>query len=678
MKLRHALGAFTVTTVLSVSSFTAPAQAQDGSFGGFDQLETLWTDPNMPASWYEAPRTASEQGITSFQQSPMLDARVASGELPPVAERLPTNPPVIEPYEKVGTYGGNIVLYGVDLVTDFVQYAGGAFGREGLVRATPDGQGYFPWMAEDVQLLENNTVVQITFRDGLKWSDGTPFIAAEEYDFYYNKTLPAAQLDPTLPSPSLIGVETVDDNTVRLLLGEPFPGFMYQLHTTWAHDILAETIPLGPKHVLQEFLPEFVGEETALERARELGFDSIPPLLSELSIQVREQSDPRFGIVTTEAYVAVSRTENEIIFERNPYYPFVDTEGNQLPYIDEVIVRFAAQVDNIELQAISGSSDVLIGAAQTARIPIYIENEEQGDYRTLIYQDAAFSKPFYIFNMTPPEPAYGEYYQDLRFRQAMSLALNRDQINDRFYFGRGIPMQTTISPGHELFKPEYAAAYAEFDPERAKSLLDEVGLIDQNGDGFRDFPDGSSFNVRMLYAQEPYLSAVELHEYVVTNWAEVGIQTDIQTVNGSVFWERSGSNQYDMKPHILDFSIPFPIGFVYFHTPYEPPEISAFGDYATWLRSEGENGTRPPEEFFDEFSVLYEAAGQWLTTFDDDALRVMLESQAKNLWSIGTVGFTPRPVLVANRIKNVPERVLWDNTIGAELQMRPHQWYIEE
>jgi peptide/nickel transport system substrate-binding protein len=385
-------------------------------------------------------------------------------------------------------------------------------------------------------------------------------------------------------------------------------------------------------------------------------------------------------VPTTDAYVVVSETESERILERNPYYPFVDTEGNQLPYIDRIIIRFAAQRDNVELQAISGGSDILVNAARTSRIPVYLDNEEEGDYTTYIYQDAAFSKPFYVINLTPPEESarYAPYYQDVNFRRAMSLAINREQVNERFYFGRAIPMQATISPNDEAFKVEYATAYMQYDPDRARELLDEVGLEDVDGDGLREFPNGDDFVVKLMYSQALYLSAVELHEYVITNWADVGIKVEMQTVGGGTFWERSGGGQWDVKMHLLDFSMPYPMGFVMWSTPHEHPSTSPWGEFATWFRTDGEDGQRPPDELFDEASKLYDAASEFLRTLDEDALRTILESQAENLWLIGTVGFPPKPVLVANRIKNVPENLLWDAVLGAELQMMPQQWWIDE
>lgn len=661
---------------------TQAPQQQEAAAQGLSpgEIEARWRDPNIPESWYEAPRTASELGITSFQQSPFLDARVTSGELPPVEERLPNDPPVIEPYASVGEYGGTMVMYGYDLESEFSFYAGGGVGREGLLNAPPDGTRYYPWFAESVELLDDFTGVEITLREGLRWSDGTPIVAATEYDFHWNHTIPATTIDPALYSPEIVDVEVVSDNTVRLHFGQPFPSYEMQLFHTWFHDILSENVALAPSHVMRQYLPEFVGEAEAQRKAEEFGFSEVEQLILELGTQVRVQEDPRFGMPTTEAYIVVSESESERVLERNPYYPFVDTEGNQLPYIDRVIIRFAAQPQNVELQAVAGASDVLFDSAQTGNIPTYIEGEEDGDYNTYINLSAALSRPFYIFNFTPPEESeeYGQYYRDDRFRKAMSLAINRNEINDRFYFGRGIPMQATISPTSDLFRPEWANAYAAFDPIRAGELLDEVGLVDRNGDGFRDFPNGDRFTVKMMYHQALYLSEIELHEYVITNWADVGIQVDIETVSGEVFWERSSGGQYDLKMHIMDFSIPYPLGVVFFTTPYDPPEVHPFGQYSTWLRTDGQDGIEPPDFLADELQMLYDATDEYLNTLSDAALSRILQSQAENIWVIGTVGLPPTPALVAKRIQNVPERILWEGTIGHELLMRPQQWWIDE
>lgn len=649
---------------------------------GVTDFESKWRDPQMPESWFSAPRTASEWGITSFNESPMLAERVARGELPPVEERLPADPPVIEPYQGVGQYGGQIVMFGVDFDKEFDFYGGGGAGLvEGLIHPLPNGQGYVPWFAEQVRFLENNTVIEITMRDGLKWSDGTPFVAGDEYPFHFETGLIREIIDPTTSTPPVIDVVRLSDNTVRLVLGTPSPTFTLSIANGWFQDPISSTQPLAPHHILRQNLPEFVGQDEARQRAQALGFNEVNQYILELAVQVHEQSDPRFGAPTMQAYVAVSRTDTELILERNPYYPFVDTDGNQLPYIDRLVVRFAAQRENIELQMLSGNADVLMSNASARNIPVYIQNEEAGDYRTLINLDASLTKPSYAFNFTPPEEAaaYGPYYRNVDFRRAMSLAINREQINERFYFGQGIPGQLTIAPMSPLFRPEWANAYAEYDPERARELLDEVGLVDRDGDGFRDFPDGSEFRIKMLYANASYLSDITIHEYVVSNWADVGIAVDITTVNEGVFWDRSAGNQFELKPHLIDISIPYPMGLVMLGiAPVIPPEVASFGDYSTWFLTDGEQGVRPPDDLMPELRQLFNDGRLFLDTLDDDALVRLLESQAENIWTIGTVGFTPVPVLIANKIQNVPERVLWDGALGREKLLMPAQWWIDE
>ena len=294
----------------------APTQAsatsaEQAKTGGID-FESRWRDPQMPASWFKAPATASQMGIKSFKQSPMLDARVSSGKLPPVAKRLPTNPPVVEPYQKVGKYGGTLTIYAVNLErSEFTYYTGGEH-QEGVNVPTPDGQGYVPWFAEDIQFLEDDTVIQIRFRDGLRWSDGTPFLAGDEYEFYWNSTLNKTRFDPSLLVNSLEDMVKIDKNTVQLRFGSPVPTYNYDLKHSWVGDVLEANMPLAPMHIMKQNLPEIVGEQKALAKARELGFDSVESYLTELTQQVRKQSDPRFGMPTMQAYVIVSKTATEI------------------------------------------------------------------------------------------------------------------------------------------------------------------------------------------------------------------------------------------------------------------------------------------------------------------------------------------------------------------------------
>ncbi|MGE0074182.1 MAG: ABC transporter substrate-binding protein [Sphaerochaetaceae bacterium] len=644
-------------------------------------FDSLWQDPNMPKSWFAAPRTASELGIGNFNQSPYLDQSVKSGAMPSVKDRLPKDPPVVEPYDKVGKYGGTLIVYGVDLERTEFTFFTGYNTQEGINIPTPDGQGYVPWFAQDIEFIEGDTVIQITFRDGLKWSDGVPFKAGDEYEFYWNYTLDKSLFDTSLLMNPLEDIVKIDENTIQLRFGSPVPTYNYELKHSWIGDMLEDNMPLAPMHIMKQNLPAFIGEAAALDNAKSLGFNSVESYLTELTQQVRKQSDPRFKMPTMHAYVITSRSESELLMERNAYYPFVDTKGNQLPYIDKLMVRFAAHKDNIELQAMSGAADIAMTSLSSKNIPVYIANEGKGNYKTHIFLDASLNKPFYSLNLTMPEglEKYEPYFRNADFRKALSLAINRDQLNDRFYFGKAIPMQVTIAPMSDLFKPEYGNAYAQFDPVAANKLLDSLGLIDKNNDGFRDFPDGSPFKIQMLWSNASYLSDIGVHEYVVSNWGSVGIQVTIQTVGIDPFWDRSAALDWELKPHLVDGSLPYPLGLVRLAlTPVEGPEVNPFGRWGTYFLSDGQSGDRPPADLYDEVEMLFTSAEKWLQTLDDQYLVPILESQAKNIWAIGTVGFTPYPIIVNNRLKNVPEKILWDEAIGRERILYPMQWYIEE
>lgn len=653
---------------------TVPVDSQEGP----TDFDSLWRDPQTPESWFTGITTASELGITVFTQSPMLDARVANGELLPIRDRLPVDPPVVEPYSEVGTHGGTMITYGVDLARDFRNYTGRRGAGEGPVMAAADGTHYFPWFAEDVQFLEGDAVCQITFREGLRWSDGTPFIAGEEYEFWWNHSLDKTAFDPALFLTPTGDVVAIDDNTVQIHFLVPQPSYEYLLKGQFMPS--SHQMPLAPMHVMRQYLPEFIGEAAARERAQEFGFNDITTFIAELAHQVYLQ-DPRFEMPTMQPYVGVSKTESEFVLERNPYYPFVDTEGNQYPYIDRMVVRFAAQRENVELAAMSGEADICNLAATAANIPTYIQNEDEGNYTTYIYLDGALSKPYYSFNMTPPEDAeeYADYYRNADFRRAVSVAINRDQINERFYFGRGIPMQATIAPMSDLFTPEYGDAYAQYDPDLAIATLDELGLVDRDGDGYRDFPDGSEFRLKLMYAAAPYLSDVGIHEYVVSNWADVGLQCDIDTISEGTFWQRSPALDWELKPHIVDGSMPWPLGLVRMAiSPAVAPAIAPFGDWSTYFLTDGAEGSRPPADMYDEIEELHELGIAYFETLDEQYLVPLLESQAENIWVIGTVGFPPVPVLVNNRIRNVPQKSLWDEGLALDRVVYPMQWYINE
>ncbi|GAH31514.1 unnamed protein product, partial [marine sediment metagenome] len=203
------------------------------------------------------------------------------------------------------------------------------------------------------------------------------------------------------------------------------------------------------------------------------------------------------------------------VFERNPYYYAVDQAGNQLPYIDK-IVSTIVDTEVYQMKVIAGEADVAWCETHFANYPLYKENEEEGGYRTILMPGIKGSEVAYALNLNHPDPIMRKIFQDIRFRRALSLAINREEINDTVYFGFAVPRQATIIPTARYYKEEWGEKhpYARYDPDEANRLLDEMGLTERDKDGFRKRPDGKTALLIIEYGADLGQTRTTVHELV--------------------------------------------------------------------------------------------------------------------------------------------------------------------
>ena len=246
------------------------------------------------------------------------------------------------------------------------------------------------------------------------------------------------------------------------------------------------------------------------------------------------------------AYVVVSKTSTRVRYRRNPYYPKVDPAGNQLPYIDYLEVQRVDSPEIMAAKAATGQIDFAGRQFKTADIPLFKRFEQDNGYETYLWPRPYGSDVTFMPNMTHPDERLRQLFQDVRFRRALSLAINREEINDIAYYGQGIPRQLTVVSSSRYFEPSFAAAWAEHDPQRARALLDEMGLIDRNGDGRREHPDGRPLEITLEYTigETPKQVTVDL---VTAHWREVGLHINRKQISGALQGIRTRGGVMDMS-----------------------------------------------------------------------------------------------------------------------------------
>ena len=425
-----------------------------------------------------------------YHEAPMLAELVAAGELPPVDERLPDAPKVKEVVEEIGQYGGTINAFAINMDSwnDMTEVIGGS---SFLLDLTADNE-IIPDLAMGYELAEDGNSMTLLLRPGAKWSDGHPF-SADDIVFMFEDMHWNADVNTWNLYGRVNRIRKLDDYTVRFEMDTPYP-VLPVVMVTWPGGEIAS---YAPKHYLQKWHIKY--NPDAEKIAKEEGFDSWWEAFNSHQIfyPTTDTNQP-----TTMPWKFENQTATVKYFQRNPYFYQVDSEGNQLPYIDDVVVT-AVNKEVYQAKIMSGESDIAVASTTTENYSLYKENEQQGGYRVIAVPGVNSSEAGFSINQNHPDPELRKIFNDVRFRQALSTALNREEINETVYFGLGTPRQATTMPSSSFYNPEWGEEhpYVKYDPDKANTLLDEIGLTARDADGFRLGPDGKTLVLLVEYPE---------------------------------------------------------------------------------------------------------------------------------------------------------------------------------
>ena len=578
--------------------------------------------------------------------------------LPPVEDRLPDEPLVVVPYESVGQYGGTI---------NFLSNATEAGTSDmlstrhvNLLRFADDLSTIVPNVAKDYEWNDDFTTLTFTLRKGHKWSNGEPFIA-RDVEFWYEDLM----MNPNIrekPYPYLLvggepmTVDVIDDQTVRFNLPSPFPGLTATI--AWSYNQF-----FMPSHFLEQFHPEI--DSNADANAQALGFadgydalaayygnsgwtDTPTPLLARPDLV---DGLPYAAYPSLEAYMTIEDTTEGRVYAANPYFHQVDTAGNQLPYIDYQNERYINENEIRLLKLVNGEVDYKSQSVQLESAPQLLDGADAGGYQVQI--NPGCGAALFSFNVTHPDPEKRKVYGDIRFRQAMSIAMNRDEINDVAYYGLGkVEQFVGFSPAPDFVPESIKMHMTQYDPDGASALLDEVGLKDVDGDGFRELPNGEALAINIDYATQG-IGGVEV-ELVARYFNEVGIKTTFKEVTPDEYRGSQAANQLDV--HVWDKGQPLAIVAGNPET-FKPPFGNYFNhtqglDWAAYIDSNGAEGTEPPQWVYDLSDGIDKFQSYALGTAESnewgEKIATMLTEQSL---LIGTVK-APFPTYHRNALKN--------------------------
>ena len=508
-----------------------------------------------PQQW-ELSAFQQNAGCTlSFQGNPdigELNAQIRGNPsgVPSVEDRLPSEPLVYAPYDSIGKYGGTL-----DVLSNATEAGTSDFlsvRHVNLVRFSDDLQTIVPNIAKDWKWNDDFTQLTFYLRKGHRWSDGAPF-TADDVKFWYDHLALSPMIMEKPKDYVLVGgepmtVDVVDPQTVVFNLPAPKPGLL-------AHFAFSFAQGFQPKHFLAPYHPELNPDADAL--AQQAGFenglavikayfgnsdwtDTPSPLLNSPD---KVANLPADVIPTLESHIYITDTTEGRHLVANPYFHIVDTQGNQLPYISEQDEVYINDNEIRILKLVNAEADYKAQSLQLPAAPILLEHAEKGDYTVDLRPEITL--PNISFNVTHPDLDIRQVFGDLRFRQAMSVAINRDEINESAFFGLGTPKQYIgFSPTPAFVDKKWESHMIQYDPAMANSLLDEIGMADTDGDGIRELPNGNKLVINMQYSTQGMPGQVV--EMVGQNWAEVGIKTTVKEVTPDEYRSAQSSNQLDV------------------------------------------------------------------------------------------------------------------------------------
>jgi peptide/nickel transport system substrate-binding protein len=337
-----------------------------------------------------------------------------------------------------------------------------------------------------------------------------------------------------------------------------------------------------------------------------------------------------------------------------------------------VAIAITTTAETLNLKTMAGEFDFQMRYLNPANFTLFYDNQERGDYRILEWPTGIGSDAALFFNQSTPDLVLRELFQDLRFRQALSLAINREEINQLVFDGQGQARQATVVELSPLFKPEYAAAYADYDPERANRLLDEIGLTQRDGDGFRLRPDGESLSL-LLDSPGEKTATVDSIELVVEYWGAIGIKAASNHTERSAYRARRNANETQINVWEMGFMM-YPSNPV-FLIPSAPG--SDFGpDLGTWYATGGAEGQEPPEPIKEALRAYDQIKQTPETEKKNELFHRILELQAENIWVLGIVGGLNETLIVKNHLRNVPDVSIFDSLVGRYIGLTAAEQYF--
>ena len=586
-------------------------------------------------------------------EPPMLALDVSTGKLPPLEKRLP-QPPLVVRVDQAGKHGGTLnSLVGRSRDTRLLVVYGYArlIGYDRSLEFVPD-------ILESFEVREGR-IFTLKLRKGHRWSDGRPF-TTEDFRYYWEDVATNKELSPAGPPRDLLvdgqppKFEVLSDTVVRYTWQKPNPQFLPRQAGASPLFIYRPAHYLKPLHKkYSEKVRKADAEGTAKRKWS---------AVHNRADNLYEGDNP--DLPTLQPWMNTTRPPaDRFVAVRNPYFHRIDENGRQLPYIDRFVLA-VADPKLIPAKTGAGEADLQARDVHFNNYTFLKQGEKQNSYRTLLWRPGKGSHFALFPNLNTNDPVWREVMRDVRFRRALSLAIDRALVNQVLYFGLAIESNNTVLPQSPLFRESYRDRWARYDRKRAAQLLDEMGLK-RGRDGIRRLPDGRPLEIIVETAGES-TEQTDVLELIRETWREVGIKLFSKPSQREAFRNRIFSGETVMSVWSgLENGLATPDSSPDELTPTNQTQLQwpKFGQY---YETGGKSGEATDIVEVKELERLYRVWEQAKTrTERERAWHAMLELHAEQQFSIGVVSGVPQPVVARQTLMNVPEQGFYNWDPGA-------------
>jgi len=587
----------------------------------------------------------------------MFADKVKAGGLPPVTDRIPRPPRTIESFagsDGPGRQGGQIDML-VASARDTSLMTVYSYTR---LIVHDDKFQLRPDILESYDVVEGRTFT-FKLRAGHKWSDGHPF-TTEDFRFFWEDIANNKELSPAGPSVELLvddkppAVEIIDERTIRYSWARPNPYFI---------ESQARAAPLflfRPAHYLKKFHARYT-DPTRIARAAQGG----QPVGSW--VQTFRRLDAMFGndnvdLPSLNPWINTTPSPAQrFVFVRNPFFHRIDAEGRQLPYVDRIIFTVSAPT-LIPAKAGLGESDLQSRYLNLGDYTFLYKSAKTSGAEVRLWELGSGSQLALYPNLNANDKQWRGLFRDVRFRRALSIAIDREEINQVAYIGLANPSNNTIMSRSTLFKPEYATKWARYDPKLAARLLDEIGLARRGSNDIRLLPDGRPATL-VVENQGEQKEEADTLQLIADYWKRVGIKMLVKPQTRENFRLRTLSGDALMTAFAgVVTAVPTPDS-----SPREfAPTMRGGLQWSKWGLFVESNGRQGEKCDLESACRLLDYLAEWQNATDEAGRRKawekILQTNAEEVFSIGTVNGTRQPVVVGAKVRNVPKEgyYAWD------------------